>query len=67
VTSRAAGAGLNIVDLESDVAGTDARPIYILQIRGVAGQGIEAVEAALAPLRAEGVQVDVSPDDTLIG
>jgi len=67
VTSRAAAAGLNIVDLESDVAGTDDNPIYVLQIQGVAAQGIEAVETALAPLQAEGVKVDVRPVDTLIG
>jgi glycine cleavage system transcriptional repressor len=67
VTSRAAAAGLNIVDLESDVAGTDDNPIYVLQIQGVAAQGIQAVETALAPLQAEGVKVDVRPVDTLIG
>ena len=67
VTSRAAAAGLNIVDLESDVAGTDTNPIYILQIQGVAAQGIEAIEAALAPLQVEGVKVDVRTLDTLIG
>jgi glycine cleavage system transcriptional repressor len=67
VTARAAEAGLNIVDLESDVAGSDASPIYILQIQGVADRGIEAIEAALAPLQAEGVKVDVRPVDTLIG
>jgi glycine cleavage system transcriptional repressor len=67
VTSRAAAAGLNIVDLESDVAGTDDNPIYVLQIQGVAAQGIEAIETALAPLQAEGVKVDVQPVDTLIG
>jgi glycine cleavage system transcriptional repressor len=67
VTSRAAAAGLNIIDLESEVAGTDTNPIYILQIQGVAVQGIEAIEAALAPLQAEGVKVDVRTLDTLIG
>lgn len=67
VTTRAAEAGLNIVDLESDVAGTDEKPIYVLQIEGVASEGIERIEAALAPLQAEGVKVDVRPVDTLIG
>jgi len=67
VTSRAAAAGLNIIDLESDVAGTDAEPIYILQIEGSAAQGVDAIEAALAPLQAEGVKVDVRPVETLIG
>ena len=32
VTGQAAAAGLNILDLESDVGGTEAQPIYILQI-----------------------------------
>jgi len=67
VTSSAAAAGLNISDLESDVAGTEAEPIYILQIQGVAGQGVDAIEAALAPLQAEGVKVDVRPIDTYVG
>ena len=67
VTSSAAAAGLNILDLESDVAGTEAEPIYILQIEGVAAQGVDAIEAALAPLQAEGVKVEVRPIDTFIG
>ena len=67
VTGKAAAAGLNILDLESDVGGTATQPIYILQIEGVAGQGVEAIERALAPLRAKGVKVDVLPVDTLIG
>lgn len=67
VTSRAADAGLNILDLESDVGGSEAEPIYILQIEGVAAQGVEAIEKALAPLQAEGVKVDVQPVETLIG
>ena len=58
---------MNILDLESDVAGTEAEPIYILQIEGVATQGVDAIEVALEPLRAEGVKVDVRPIDTLIG
>lgn len=67
VTSRAAAAGLNIVDLESVVGGTEAAPIYILQIEGVAAQGVDAIEAALEPLQAEGVKIDVRPIDTFIG
>ena len=67
VTGRAAEAGLNIVDLESDVGGTETDPIYILQIQGVAARGIEAIESALAPLQAEGIKVDVRPLDVLIG
>jgi glycine cleavage system transcriptional repressor len=67
VTGQAAAAGLNILDLESDVGGTESHPIYILQIEGLASQGLDAIEQALAPLRAQGVKVDVVPVDTLIG
>ena len=64
---QAAAAGLNILDLESDVGGTESHPIYILQIEGLAAQGLDAIEQALAPLRAQGIKVDVVPIDTLIG
>lgn len=67
VTGQAAAAGLNILDLDSDVGGTASQPIYVLRIEGQAGQGLDAIEQALAPLRAQGVKVDVLPIDTLIG
>jgi glycine cleavage system transcriptional repressor len=67
VTGRAEQAGLNILDLESDVGGSEQQPIYILQIEGVAERGIDAIQTALVPLQAEGVKVDVCPIDTLIG
>ena len=67
VTSTAAQAGLNILDLASDVGGTESEPIYILQIEGMATQGVESIEKALAPLQADGVKVDVRPIETLIG
>jgi glycine cleavage system transcriptional repressor len=67
VTGNAAAGGLNILDLESEIGGTETDPIYILQIQGVAGQGIEALQEALAPLQASGVQVDVRPIETMIG
>jgi glycine cleavage system transcriptional repressor len=67
VTSTAAQAGLNILDLASDVGGTEAEPIYILQIEGMATQGVESIEKALLPLQADGVKVDVRPIETLIG
>jgi len=67
VTSRAAQAGLNILDLASDVGGTESEPIYILQIEGMATQGVESIEKALVSLQADGVKVDVRPIETLIG
>ena len=67
VTGTLAEAGFNILDLESDVAGTEERPVYIMQVAGVAEAEIEALERELEPLRAKGVDVKVTPIETLIG
>ncbi len=67
VTGALAEAGFNILDLESDVAGTPDQPVYIMQIAGIAEVPIEALEEALAPLRAEGIDVTISPIETLVG
>ncbi len=67
VTGALAKAGFNILDLESDVAGTPDQPVYIMQIAGIAEVPIEALEEALAPLRAEGIDVTISPIETLVG
>lgn len=67
VTGAAAEAGLNIIDLASDVGGVPEEPLYVLHIEGVATKGIDALEKVLRPLQAEGIKVDVSPIDTLIG
>lgn len=67
VTGALAEAGFNILDLESDVAGTAAKPVYIMQIAGVADVAVESVERALEPLRRNGVDVNVNAIDTYIG
>ncbi len=67
VTHALADAGFNILDLDSDVGGTAARPIYIMTIDGHAPGGIEALERALVPVRQSGVEVRVAPIDTLVG
>lgn len=66
VTAALAGAGLNITDLASDVAGTGERPLYVLQIEGVAQRGMEPLRAALAGLDGE-VEVSLEPVDTVVG
>ena len=60
-------AGFNIMDLESDVAGTEQEPIYIMNIEGIAAQGYEALEQAVEKIKADGVNVDMSPIDVMIG
>lgn len=69
VTAELAAAGINILDLGSDVAGSAEKPVYVLIIEGLAegGTDIEALRQRLAPLDAEGIEVEVHPIDTLIG
>ena len=67
VTAALAACGFNILDLESDVAGTTDEPVYIMQIAGVAETSVESVETALDPLRKDGVDVNVSAVETYIG
>ncbi len=67
VTGALAEAGFNILDLESDVAGTADKPVYIMQIAGVADVAVETIENALVPLREDGVDVNVSAIETYIG
>lgn len=67
VTAALAACGFNILDLESDVAGTSDEPVYIMQIAGIAEASVESVETALDPLRKDGVDVNVSAVETYIG
>lgn len=68
VTAVLAEAGLNILDLESDVAGDNDKPIYIMHIEGEAGEGIKALESALQIVKEEdGVDAELVEIDTLIG
>ena len=67
VTGALAEAGLHILDLESDVAGSTDKPIYIMHIEGHAAEGIEALRAALEVVHKEGIEVQIAPVQTLIG
>lgn len=67
VTGALAEAGLNILDLESDVAGTKEQPIYIMHIEGQAREGIEALRSALEAVARGGIDVRIEPVDTLFG
>ena len=67
VTGVLAEAGLDILELESDVGGTDVEPIYIMSIEGDATQGIPALESALEIVRAEGIDASLQPIETLVG
>lgn len=67
VTGILADAGVNILDLSSDVAGTAEAPIYIMQIEGIAGGGVDDLEQALEQAKIPGVEVTINPITTMVG
>jgi len=67
VTGALADAGFNILELESDVAGGEDRPVYIMNIQGYSDRTIEALRDSVADLAHEGIAVDISSVETLIG
>ncbi len=67
VTGVLAEAGLDILELESDVAGSRERPLYIMHIEGHAARGIEALRSALKALEGEGVEVTLEPLRIVVG
>lgn len=67
VTTALSNVGFNILDLQSDVGGSSAKPVYIMTLEGQASNGIEAIETALADIAREDIVVDVQSIETLIG
>ena len=68
VTGVLAEAGLNILNLESDIGGSTDAPIYIMQIEGIATNGIDVLQKALNLLASEiNVEAHIYPVDTLLG
>ena len=67
VTGNLAKAGLDIYDLESDVGGTEAKPVYIMHIEGHANKGIDAIKQALDAEVGQGIETRLEEIDTIIG
>ncbi|MFC1749597.1 glycine cleavage system protein R [Pseudomonadota bacterium] len=67
VTGALAEAGLSIVNLESDVGGTEEAPIYIMHIDGVASEGLPSLESALEIVGKEGIDAHLVPIETMFG
>jgi glycine cleavage system transcriptional repressor len=66
VTAALAEAGLHITDLQAGVDGSDDKPGYALHIEGHAGEGIHAIESALAIIREDaGFEVSMMPISTV--
>jgi len=62
VLSTLTAAGLNILDLNSDVGGTVDKPIYILVIDGYVQGGAPSIAHALEPIRLSGIEVQLTPN-----
>lgn len=60
-------AGLHITDLESDVAGSEEQPLYIMLIEGHAREGIAALRSALQIVVGNGIDARIDEMDTLVG
>lgn len=67
VTGALAEAGFHILEMETDVAGSEEKPIYIMQMEGHAGEGVEALQSALDIIKQEGVEAQLTEIQTLIG
>lgn len=64
VTSVLADAGLNIIDLETAVAGKADKPIYVMTMEGIAAQGVEALQTAAKNI-SQGIELNITPIQTL--
>ena len=68
VTTALAQAGLNILDLQSDVGGDEKKPFYVMHIEGVAMSGIDTLEVALQRLllQQNDLEVKLEPIETVM-
>ncbi len=66
-TSALAAAGLNILHLESAVAGGTNQRIYVMTIEGQATRGVEPLREAVARVAGGGVEATVEPIEPLLG
>ena len=67
VTTALSEAGFNILDLTSDVAGSDDDPLYIMMIEGYSEKTYEELQQAVDKLTIPGVDVTVSPVEMMVG
>jgi glycine cleavage system transcriptional repressor len=67
VTGALADAGLHILDLNSEVAGTPEAPVYIMVLDGYVEGGSDALASAVDRLRREGLQAGLEDTATVLG
>jgi len=57
VSSVLSAAGLNVLNLGSDIDGTAAKPVYIMVIDGHTEGGMQTMARTLQPVRPSGFEV----------
>ena len=67
VSGKLFEAGLDILNLDSDVAGTNEHPIYIMRIEGVVSGGINTLLNSVEELKESGVDISMHAIETLVG
>ncbi len=67
VTGLLAEAGLNIIDMQTVVAGGEDSPLYIMQIEGFCSVPVEQLQGAVAPVSAQGIEIQINEIETMIG
>lgn len=67
VTGALAEAGLDILELESDVVGSTDKPVYVMVIEGRATKGLEVLRAALDAVPDPRVDAQIEAIDTMVG
>ncbi len=67
VTNALANAGFHILDLNSEISGTEDEPMYVMVLDGFSEAGADSLEAAVQELNSKGLKVDLEAIDTLLG
>lgn len=67
VTKQLKQLDFNILELESDVGGTEQKPIFIMHLEGYTAADVKSVEDILAELINSGLDIRVSEIDTMLG
>ena len=60
VSSVLSAAGMNVVNIGSDVDGTGEKPVYIMIINGYAEGGMQKMARTPEPVRLTGIEVRLS-------
>lgn len=67
VTGALANAGFHILNLESDVGGSDQQPLYIMHIEGQCSSSIEHLQTVLADVIQDGIQIHFETIEPMVG